>query len=63
MKKVILLLIVLISMSGCYITFRTPQDRRGLRPLWYSPRTHHGPFYKQPRPKQMKPHFNKEGRW
>lgn len=50
-------------MSGCYITFRTPQDRRGLRPLWYSPRTHHGPFYKQPRPKQMKPHFNKEGRW
>jgi hypothetical protein len=60
MKKNFLLFFVAILMSGCYITYKTPQSRRGTRPFFYSPRTHHGPFYKHPKPKQMKPHFNKE---
>ena len=63
MKKIILLLFVTLFLSGCYVTYRTPQNRRGLRPMWYSPRTHYGPFYSQPKRKNMKPHFNKEGRW
>lgn len=63
MKRVVLLLVIIISLSGCYVTYRTPQGRRGIRPMWYSPRTHHGPFYSYPKRKNIKPHFNKEGRW
>jgi hypothetical protein len=63
MKKILLLLVLVISMSGCYVTYRTPQRYNGLRPLWYNPRTHHGPFYKHVRPKQMRPHFNPRGKF
>ena len=60
MKKLIALLIVMVTISGCYSTYRTPQNRHGLRPLYYSPRTHYGPFYRQPH--YVRPHFNR-GRW
>ena len=62
MKKVILLLLVIITVSGCYTSYRVPYNRYGLRPFYYSPRTHHGPIYKHPKRNQMRPHFNKEGR-
>ena len=58
MKNIFLLLLILIFTSGC-ISVRI-QNRHGLRPFYYSPRTHYGPFYKHPKPKQMRPHFNKE---
>jgi hypothetical protein len=63
MKKIILLLIVTFSMSSCYVTYRTPYRNNGLRPLWYNPRTHHGPFYKHPKPKNIRPHFQPVHRW
>ena len=59
MKKLILLLII-ISMSGCYITFKGPRNRYGVRPYIYSPRPHYnnrvipGKIYR--------PYF-RSGRW
>ena len=59
MKKLILLLII-ISMSGCYVTFKAPRSRYGIRPYIYSPRPHYnnrvipGKIYR--------PYF-RSGRW
>ena len=41
MKKLILLLIVMVSMSGCYVTFRTPYGGYNIRPYMYSPRSYY----------------------
>ena len=53
MKKIILLLIVMISMSGCYVTYRTPYYQRYPR-YRYQERVRPGKIYR--------PYFM-PGRW
>ena len=61
MKKLLFLLFVIVSFSGCMVIApRRPFHHYGMRPYMYSPRTHMSPYMKQR--KIYKPYFL-PGRW
>ena len=60
MKKLVLLLIIIISMSGCYVTFRAPHGRYGVRPYMYSPRPH---YINRVIPGRIYRPYFRQGRW